>query len=120
MQLAASTSRPALGWPLQRRGCRRPCRVVAGIAEILEQGAASPAVEVPLGLNKYSSKVTQPKSQGASQAMLYATGLTPEDMNKPQVWMAVCVLSEPGGAITCLSKRWVHAAARLGHAVVGS
>lgn len=39
----------------------------------------------PPGLNKYSSKITQPKSQGASQAMLYATGLNEEDMNKPQV-----------------------------------
>jgi dihydroxy-acid dehydratase len=36
-------------------------------------------------LNRYSSQITQPKSQGASQAMLYATGLTPEDMNRPQV-----------------------------------
>ncbi|ORE17820.1 dihydroxy-acid dehydratase [Rhizopus microsporus] len=36
-------------------------------------------------LNKYSSVITQPKSQGASQAMLYATGLTEEDMNKAQV-----------------------------------
>src|SRR5205809_6065977 len=36
-------------------------------------------------LNKYSSKVTRPKSQGASQAMLYATGLTDADMNKPQI-----------------------------------
>ncbi len=36
-------------------------------------------------LNKYSQKITQPKSQGASQAMLYATGLTSEDMNKPQI-----------------------------------
>src|ERR671916_3314645 len=36
-------------------------------------------------LNKYSSRITQPKSQGASQAMLYATGLTEEDMAKPQV-----------------------------------
>src|SRR5262245_39020275 len=36
-------------------------------------------------LNKYSSRITQPKSQGASQAMLYATGLSDEDMNKPQV-----------------------------------
>jgi hypothetical protein len=26
--------------------------------------------------NKFSSRITQPKSQGASQAMLYATGLT--------------------------------------------
>ncbi len=39
-------------------------------------------------MNKYSSQVTQPKSQGASQAMLYGTGLTPEDMNKPQVGIA--------------------------------
>ena len=39
---------------------------------------------VPSNLNKYSRHITQPKSQGASQAMLYATGLTEEDMNKPQ------------------------------------
>ena len=45
----------------------------------------SSSVEVPKGLNKYSSKITQPKSQGASQAMLYATGLSQDDMNKPQV-----------------------------------
>ena len=36
-------------------------------------------------LNKYSSRITQPKSQGASQAMLYATGMSSEDMNKAQV-----------------------------------
>lgn len=36
-------------------------------------------------LNKYSKTITQPKSQGASQAMLYATGLSEEDMNKGQV-----------------------------------
>lgn len=41
-------------------------------------------------LNKYSSRITQPKSQGASQAMLYATGLTPDDMNKAQVGIAAC------------------------------
>jgi len=39
-------------------------------------------------LNKISAKITQPKSQGASQAMLYGTGLTEEDMNKPQVGIA--------------------------------
>jgi len=42
----------------------------------------------PSPLNKISSRITQPKSQGASQAMLYATGLTPEDMNKAQVGIA--------------------------------
>lgn len=36
-------------------------------------------------LNKYSSRVTQPKAQGASQAILYGVGLTAEDLNKPQV-----------------------------------
>ncbi len=35
--------------------------------------------------NKYSSRITQPKSQGASQAMLYATGLTEKDLDKAQV-----------------------------------
>ena len=36
-------------------------------------------------LNKYSSRVTQPRSQGASQAMLYGIGLTDADLQKPQV-----------------------------------
>ncbi len=36
-------------------------------------------------LNRTSSRITQPKSQGGSQAMLYATGMTDDDMNKAQV-----------------------------------
>jgi dihydroxy-acid dehydratase len=36
-------------------------------------------------LNKYSSTITQQKSQGASQAMLYGTGMTEADMDKAQV-----------------------------------
>ena len=40
------------------------------------------------GLNRFSSRVTQPKSQGASQAMLFGTGLTSDDMVKPQVGIA--------------------------------
>jgi len=36
-------------------------------------------------LNRYSSRITQPKSQGASQAMLHGTGLTREDLDKAQV-----------------------------------
>ena len=39
-------------------------------------------------LNRYSSHITQPKAQGASQAMLYATGLREQDMAKPQVGIA--------------------------------
>jgi dihydroxy-acid dehydratase len=41
-----------------------------------------------VAINKFSSKITQPKSQGASQAMLYGTGLTEEDMDKAQVGIA--------------------------------
>ena len=40
------------------------------------------------GLNRYSARITQPRSQGASQAMLYGTGMTDADMNKPQVGIA--------------------------------
>jgi len=39
-------------------------------------------------LNQISANITQPKSQGASQAMLYGTGLTTEDLNKAQVGIA--------------------------------
>jgi dihydroxy-acid dehydratase len=41
-------------------------------------------------INKTSERITQPKSQGASQAMLYATGLTEEDLGKAQVGIASC------------------------------
>jgi dihydroxy-acid dehydratase len=39
-------------------------------------------------LNKISARITEPASQGASQAMLYATGLREEDMNKPEIGIA--------------------------------
>ena len=39
-------------------------------------------------LNKVSAHITQPKSQGASQAMLYGAGLHPADMAKAQVGIA--------------------------------
>ncbi len=39
-------------------------------------------------LNKFSSRITQVKSQGASQAMLYGTGMTEEDMSKAEVGIA--------------------------------
>src|SRR5271156_2934497 len=43
---------------------------------------------MPKKLNQYSSHITQPPSQGASQAMLYATGLTEKDLNKAEVGIA--------------------------------
>ena len=36
-------------------------------------------------LNRFSSRITEPRSQGASQAMLYGTGLEPADMQKAEV-----------------------------------
>ena len=35
-------------------------------------------------LNKYSKIITQDETQPAAQAMLYAIGLTEEDLQKPQ------------------------------------
>ena len=39
-------------------------------------------------LNRYSRRITQPRAQGASQAMLYATGMRDADFGKPQVGIA--------------------------------
>jgi dihydroxy-acid dehydratase len=39
-------------------------------------------------LNKTSRRITEPKSQGASQAMLHATGLSEADLGKAQVGIA--------------------------------
>ena len=39
-------------------------------------------------LNRYSSRVTEPKSMGASQAMLYGAGLTQDDMSRAEVGIA--------------------------------
>ncbi|MBS0261553.1 MAG: dihydroxy-acid dehydratase [Planctomycetes bacterium] len=47
----------------------------------------SSAASTPI-INKFSSRITQPRSQGASQAMLYATGLKEADVNKAQVGIA--------------------------------
>jgi dihydroxy-acid dehydratase len=39
-------------------------------------------------LNRYSARITQEPAQASSQAMLYATGLSREDMDRPQVGIA--------------------------------
>lgn len=41
-------------------------------------------------LNKCSSQITQRKAQGASQAMLYATGFDDEDMAKRRLELSAC------------------------------
>ncbi len=70
-----------------------------------EMQTPSTAPDVPKGLNRFSSKVTQPKSQGASQAMLYATGLTEDDMDKPQVlYLSIAVLLVLNTALVAQSR----------------
>jgi dihydroxy-acid dehydratase len=41
-------------------------------------------------LNRTSERITRPRSQGASQAMLFATGLREADLEKAQVGIASC------------------------------
>lgn len=45
----------------------------------------SAASTVAQKLNKYSSRITEPKSQGGSQAILHGVGLSDEDLSKPQI-----------------------------------
>ncbi|GIL51840.1 hypothetical protein Vafri_7750 [Volvox africanus] len=78
---AACPGQRAAMQPAAIRG--RRAVTISAVAAPEKPTSAAPAV--PAGLNKYSSRITQPKSQGASQAMLYATGLKEEDMNKPQI-----------------------------------
>ena len=59
---------------------------------------------MPNQLNKYSSRITQSKSQGGSQAMLYATGLTEADMSKAQV--GIVSNWYEGNPAICISTSW--------------
>ncbi|MCJ1438417.1 dihydroxy-acid dehydratase ilv3 [Xylographa pallens] len=61
------------------RRALQPLRTISTTISRWEESKTNPQ------LNKTSQHVTQPKSQGASQAMLYATGLEPSDMSKAQV-----------------------------------
>lgn len=65
-------------------------------------------------MNKYSRTITEPASQGASQAMLYATGLKPENICLPQVgvllfpifhFLTFHAFSFLGGDMFCLVRR---------------
>lgn len=72
--------------PTRFRTLRCPCAAAAPETTQKDTKTASQNNDLK-GLNKYSSRITQPKSQGASQAMLFATGLREEDLDKPQVTM---------------------------------
>lgn len=77
MFTSALRSRPA--W------CARSQWQTRALSLTARRRQASPVDGDASGLNAVSKTITQPKSQGASQAMLYATGMTEADMNKAQV-----------------------------------
>lgn len=69
--------------------------------------------------NRFSSRITQPARQGASQAMLHAIGLTAADLDKPQVGVGgVWLEGNPCNAhladLGLLVKRAVEAAGCVG------
>jgi len=77
------------GAPLPGASARRAWKVRA-VEETSEESAEKKRIRLPKlkageGLNTFSKELTQPLSSGAAQAMLYATGLEPDDMQKPQV-----------------------------------
>ena len=66
--------------PAQRlQAIAAPEKVLEAVGSPSDKGASAK------GLNKYSRNVTQVKQQGGSQAMLYATGISDDDFDKPQV-----------------------------------
>lgn len=60
------------------------------LSNIASKRTFSTTKNVAKKLNKYSYKITEPKGQGASQAMLYATGFKKDDFGKAQVGVGSC------------------------------
>lgn len=69
------------------RYCKSILPLKAVIADPLTESKPQEGSQVASNgpLNRYSAHITQPKSQGASQAMLFGVGLSEEDLSKPQV-----------------------------------
>lgn len=61
-----------------------------GITNVMSKRGFASTRSIAKQLNKYSYQITQPKGQGASQAMLYATGFKKDDFNKAQVGVGSC------------------------------
>lgn len=70
----------------------RSIAVRASISNVTTQSPPAVTVDSPPPsssaaekLNKYSSRITEPKSQGGSQAILHGVGLSEDDLTKPQI-----------------------------------
>ena len=95
---AAWHEAPRRGVRGRRQTLGKPATKYYSAADDPGKGSPRPAATAPLVppqgiprmavLNRYSSRITQPRSQGASQAMLLGTGLQPADLDKPQVGIA--------------------------------
>ncbi|EFE32507.1 uncharacterized protein ARB_00692 [Trichophyton benhamiae CBS 112371] len=70
---------------IQRAGRLSSRALLPLLPQTAQRSASSSSKKPESELNSVSRHVTQPISQGASQAMLYATGLSTEDMSKAQV-----------------------------------
>lgn len=64
---------------------RPPSSLTVRAATTTETEVPPPPPATAVKLNKYSSRITEPKSQGGSQAVLYGVGLSDDDLKKPQV-----------------------------------
>ncbi|KAL2242558.1 dihydroxy-acid dehydratase, chloroplastic [Sesamum indicum] len=71
--------------PSSARPRATPSFTIRASTTTIETAAPQPPSATTQKLNKYSSRITEPKSQGGSQAILYGVGLSDEDMHKPQV-----------------------------------
>ncbi|KAI3716426.1 hypothetical protein L1987_67296 [Smallanthus sonchifolius] len=87
--LVCSTSHPTSILPtINTRTVNPPTRkpyTLSVRATAAATETAPPPPQSAIKLNKYSSRITEPKSQGASQAVLYGVGLSDEDLKKPQI-----------------------------------
>ncbi|KAL8486790.1 hypothetical protein ACS0TY_023007 [Phlomoides rotata] len=64
---------------------KTPSSLTVRASTTTETDVPPPPPTTTTKLNKYSSRITEPKSQGGSQAILYGVGLSDDDMHKPQV-----------------------------------
>ena len=70
---------------------RKSTRILCSLSQkgavgiLQRRGYDSDSLQTIKNLNKYSRTITEPPSQGASQAMLYATGLTSKTITLPQI-----------------------------------
>lgn len=95
MQAALVTSTPSAALIPTRYGPHHPSgrsrtslslrASLASPAVTVDSSPAPPTSTVTHKLNNYSSQVTEPKSQGGSQAILLGVGLSEDDLSKPQI-----------------------------------